>query len=197
MSDRDISLNLKWFGENRERVVGWMKTLLKDVPEDEQNFLLMDSTHTVSVSENLSVNAKGYNPDFDFDKQIRLMYLFSAQMKQPVYYRLINGNTCTLVRSITDIKAMTLSVKEMNIKDKVVFIADKGFFSSENVAMLDEENLSYIIPLKRNNPLVDYSPLERNGFKKEMKYFIFQERYYLVLCLRAGKLYLYCVRSTK
>ena len=84
MSDKDISLNLKWFGENRERVVGWMKTLLKDVPEDEQNFVLMDSTHAVSVSENLSVNAKGYNPDFDFDKQIRLMYLFSAQMKQPV-----------------------------------------------------------------------------------------------------------------
>jgi len=169
MSDKDISLNLKWFGENRERVVGWMKSLLKDVPEEEQNFVLMDSTHTVSVSENLSVNAKGYNPDFDFDKQIRLMYLFSAQMKQPVYYRLINGN-------ITDIKSMTLSVKEMDIKNKVVFIADKGFFSAENVAMMDQENLSYIIPLKRNNPLIDYSPLERNGFKKGMKYFIFQKR---------------------
>jgi hypothetical protein len=168
-SDKDISLNLKWFGENRERVVGWMKTLLKDVPEDEQNFVLMDSTHAVSVSENLSINAKGYNPDFNFDKQIRLMYLFSAQMKQPVYYRLINGN-------ITDVKSMTLCVKEMNVKDKVVFIADKGFFSAENVAMMEEEKLSYIIPLKRNNPLIDYSPLERGDFKKEMQYFIFQDR---------------------
>ena len=99
MSDKTISLNLKWFGENREMVVGWMKNLLKDVPEDEQNFVLMDSTHAVSVSENLSINAKGYNPDYDFDKQIRLMYLFSAQMKQPVYYRLINGN-------ITDVKSI-------------------------------------------------------------------------------------------
>ena len=88
MSDKTVSLNLKWFGENREKTVGWMKSLLSDVPENEQNFVLMDSTHAVSVSENLSVNAKGYNPDFDFDKQIRLMYLFSAQMKQPVYYRL-------------------------------------------------------------------------------------------------------------
>ena len=74
MSDKTISLNLKWLCENRERVVGWMKSLLGDVPEDEQNFVLMDSTHAVSVSENLSVNAKGYrvlrtqykyNPDFD------------------------------------------------------------------------------------------------------------------------------------
>ena len=57
-----------------------MKTLLKNIPENEQNFVLMDSTHTLSLSENLSINAKGYNPDFDFEKQIRLMYLFSAQM---------------------------------------------------------------------------------------------------------------------
>ena len=169
MSDKLISANLKYFGENREKVVGWMKTLLKDVPEDEQNFVLMDSTHALSVSDNLAVNAKGYNPNFDFEKQIRLMYLFSAQMKQPVYYRLINGN-------ITDVKSMSLCIKEMDVRDRVVFIADKGFFSAENVVAMEEEKLSYIIPLQRNNSLIDYSPLQRANFKKEMSYFIFQDR---------------------
>jgi hypothetical protein len=169
MSDKTISLNLKWFGENREKVVDWMRSLLKDIPENEQNFVLMDSTHVINVSENLSINAKGYNPDFDFDKQIRLMYLFSAQMKQPVYYRLINGN-------ITDVKSMSLCIKEMNVNEKVVFIADKGFFSAENVAMMDKEKLSYIIPLHRNNALIDYLPLQQGDFKKQMQYFIFQER---------------------
>ena len=62
----------------------------------------------------MAINAKGYHPDFDFEKQIRLMYLFSAQMKQPVYYRLINGN-------ITDVKSMSLCMKEMNIKEKVIY----------------------------------------------------------------------------
>ena len=119
----------------------------------------MDSTHSLSLSENLAINAKGYNPDFDFEKQIRLMYLFSAQMKQPVYYRLINGN-------ITDVKSMSLCLKEMNVKDKVIFIADKGFFSADNIAGMEKENLSYIIPLQRNNPLIDYAPLQRNDFKK-------------------------------
>jgi hypothetical protein len=169
MSDKTISLTLKSFGEQREKLVGWMKSLLSDVPKDEQNFVLMDSTHTMSVSENLAINAKGYNPDFDFEKQIRLMYLFSAQMKQPVYYRLINGN-------ITDVKSMSLCIKEMNVKDKVIFIADKGFFSAENIGMMDKEDLSYIIPLQRNNELIDYSPLQRNDFKKELQYFIFQDR---------------------
>jgi len=67
-------------------------------------------------------------------------------------------------------------MKEMNVKEKIVFIADKGFFSAENVAMMDEEKLSYIIPLKRNNSLINYSPLERGDFKKEMQYFFFQDR---------------------
>jgi len=97
------------------------------------------------------------------------MYLFSAQMKQPVYYRLINGN-------ITDVKSMSLCLKEMNLKDNVVFIADKGFFSAKNIDRPEDEKLHYIIPLHRNNPLIDYSPLEQNNFKKEMRYFIFQGR---------------------
>jgi len=96
------------------------------------------------------------------------MYLFSAQMKQPVYFRLINGN-------ITDVKSMTLCIKEMNVKDRVVFIADKGFFSKENIEMMNEEALSYIIPLQRNNSLIDYSPLQ-GDFKKNMQYFTFQNR---------------------
>jgi hypothetical protein len=169
MSDKIISLNLSRLGENREKVVGWMQTLLSDVSEHEQHFVLMDSTHTLSVSDHLAVNAKGYNPAFDFEKQIRLMYLFSTQMKQPVYYRLINGN-------ITDVKSMSLCIKEMNIKDRVVFIADKGFFSAENIAMLDEEKLMYIIPLHRNNSLIDFAPLQGSDFKKEMQYFIFESR---------------------
>jgi len=169
MSDKLLSATLKYFGENRETVVGWMKTLLNDIPENEQNFVLMDSTHSTSVSENLAINAKGYNPNFDFEKQIRLMYLFSAQMKQPVYYRLINGN-------ITDVKSMSLCINEMNIHDKVTFIADKGFFSADNVAAMDDEKLSYIIPLHRNNSLIDFSPLHHADFKKQMQYFIFQGR---------------------
>ena len=36
MSDKTISLNLKYFGENRQKVVHWMKTLLKDIPEKQR-----------------------------------------------------------------------------------------------------------------------------------------------------------------
>jgi hypothetical protein len=168
LSDKCITHILRTVGENREKVVGWMKSLLEDLPQEGNNFVLMDSTHTPSLSENLHVNAVGYNPDFTFKKQIRLMYLFSSQMKQPVYYRMVNGN-------MTDVKSMALCIKEFGESD-VIYIADKGFYSKENIAMLDSEKLQYIIPLRRNNPLIDFSVLQQPDFKRSIRFFSYQNR---------------------
>jgi len=44
----------------------------------------------------------------------------------------------------------------MKIKD-VIYIADKGFFSQENIEQLALQKLQYIIPLHRNNKLIDYA----------------------------------------
>jgi transposase len=115
------------------------------------------------------VNAKGYNPNHSFDEQIRLMYIFSAQRKQPVYYKLINGN-------ITDVTSMKQCVEELGI-EKVVFIADKGFYSKKNVEELKNNKLCYIIPLYRNNSLIDYSILLKANYKKEIEnFFLYQGR---------------------
>lgn len=169
ISDKQISHALKFMGENREALVSWMQAQLKIAGGSNNKFVMMDSTHVSSLSEQLGINARGYNPNHDFDKQIRLMYLFSAELKQPVYYRLINGN-------ITDISSMALCVKEMNVQS-VVFIADKGFYSASNIKQLTENTLHYIIPLHRNNSLIDFSPLLKANFKKEIKsYFTYQER---------------------
>ncbi|MFT4061933.1 MAG: transposase [Edaphocola sp.] len=168
IDDKLVSDMLKLVGENRTAVVAWMKSLLDKtgkgaVPPE---FVMMDSTHVFSKSELLTVNAKGYNPDFDFEKQVRLMYLFSAQTKQPVYYRLINGN-------ITDIKSMSLCIEEMNIQN-VIYITDKGFYSKENIAMMKAQNLQYILPLQRSNQLINYEPLQKANFKSALEYFIYQ-----------------------
>ena len=169
ISDKHLSEALKFVGQNRETLVDWMKQMLVESGQGNNKFVMMDSTHLSTASEQLGINAKGYNPSHDFDEQIRLMYLFSAQMKQPVYYRLINGN-------ITDTCSMSLCIKEMNVRN-VVFIADRGFYSEKNINELNNNKLQYIIPLRRNNQLIDFSPLKQANYKKEIgNYFIFQER---------------------
>ena len=168
-SDKDFSNALKFVGENREALTQWMKDLLNIEENHNNKFVLMDSTHVTSVSEHLGINALGYNPAHSYDKQVRLMYLFSAQLKKPVYYRLINGN-------ITDLKSMKLCIEEMKVKD-VIYMADKGFYSKENITMLDKEGLQYLIPLHRNNNLINFEPIKAGKIKIENKtYFIYQER---------------------
>lgn len=168
VSDKTISNMLKLIGERRTEVVGWMRSLLAKGSESIDEFVMMDSTHIVSKSGLLTVNAKGYNPSFDFEKQIRLMYLFSAEMQKPVYYRLVGGN-------ITDIKSMALCVEEMKIEN-VIYIADKGFYSKDNVAMMKKQGLQYIVPLRRNNKLIDHKPLRKSDFKTKLSYFIYRQR---------------------
>jgi transposase len=114
------------------------------------------------------MNAKGYNGAGDFGKQVRLMYVFQAKLSRPVYYRLINGN-------MTDISCMSLCVKELGITG-AVFIADKGFYSEKNIKALEGQGLYYLIPLRRNNPLVDYQPVSHRDFKKTGRYFMWQGR---------------------
>jgi transposase len=165
ISDKLFSASLKLEGQNREVIVEWMKQMACG----NIKFVIMDSTYASTVSEQHGINAKGYNPSHDFDEQIHLMYLFSSEMKQPVYYRHINGN-------ITDFSSMSLCIKEMNVKD-VVFIADKGFYRENNIGELDKNQLQYIIPLRRNNQLIDFKPPKQANFKKDIKnYFDYQVR---------------------
>lgn len=169
LDDKKISAVLKFVGENRTILVDWMKSRLNNMDLNLTNFIMIDSTHIPTLSENLHINALGYNPNHSFDEQIRLMYIFSAQLKQPVYYRLINGN-------ISDIKSMKKCVEELQAKN-VVFIADKGFYSKENTEMMDQNELEYLIPIKRNNAMIDFSVLSQSNFKEKIKtYFIYQNR---------------------
>ena len=64
LGDKCITKTLRTVGENRER----MRQLLDDLPEEGRNFVIMDSTHAQSLSDNLNVDAVGYNPDFTFEK---------------------------------------------------------------------------------------------------------------------------------
>lgn len=171
LSERQISHSLRFFGQNREKVVEWMRSLLDDSSEArmQDGFVMMDSTHVQSNSEKLAVNAKGYNSSFNFERQIRLMYIFSSHLRQPVYYRLINGN-------IVDSSSMPLCIEEFGLRN-VVFVADKGFFSNENVNMLDRKQLQYIIPLRRNNGLVNASLQRMLKLKKDAgNHFFYQGR---------------------
>ena len=166
---KNITQALCKVGENREAIVTWMQKRIASPAASLSNFLMIDSTHIPTVSGNLNINTPGYNPNSSFDKQIRLMYIFSSELKQPVYYRLINGN-------IADISSMKACVEELNVKP-VVFIADKGFYSKDNTIALRKNKLHFIIPVRRDSNLSDYTFFQNRDFKKGAKcFFAYQNR---------------------
>ena len=86
----------------------------------------------------------------------------------PVYYRLLPGN-------IREVKAYKNCLLEAGLKDAII-VADKGFYSEKNVDILLKENLRFILPLKRDNTLIDYSLLANNTFKEESNLFMHEKR---------------------
>ena len=122
-------------------------------------------THVISHSDNIEEAQPGYNNTMSFEPQVNLMYLFSLDQHEPVYYRLLPGN-------IRDVKAFALTIQECGIIG-VVLIADKGFYSKKNVRLLNEAHLSYTIPLQRGSSLIPYKSNEIENKNKWDGYFGF------------------------
>ena len=164
MTDKKSSTLLKQIGLKRDRVVNYMRSFIKG-----GDYILADGTHLISHSQNMTLAKQGYNSSQIHDPQINLMFLFSAKLKLPVFYRILPGN-------IREVKSFKLTIKESGLDD-VVIITDKGFYSDKNVDSLDSEQLKYIIPLRRNSLLISYDNIEtpkKEGFEN---YFRFHDRF--------------------
>lgn len=175
-NDKKFSEAYRSIGIRREAITGYLKSFIK--PNDH---ILVDLTNIFSASGQMRFSKEGYNADMIFDRQFNLLYIYSAQLVQPVFYKILPGN-------IKDVRGFKITLREAAIKDAIV-IADKGFYSKENVEFLIQEELHFIIPLQRDSKLVDYSKLD----KKTNKYFKFQERYiwYEIYTVESLTLYLF------
>jgi transposase len=100
-----------------------------------------------------------------FDKQFNLLYIYSATLQQPAFYKIYSGN-------IKDVTGFQLCLKESGIEDAVI-IADKGFYSEANFKNITDSNLKMIVPLRRDNNAIQYSKLKED----EMECFKFEDRY--------------------
>ncbi len=163
LSSASLSTFLKEFGKNRAAIVDFLKEF---IASDE--YVLFDGTSIVSNSMCMNINREGYNSHRRFDPQINLMMAFSASQHMPGYYRVIPGN-------IRDVVAFKQSVQESGIQNMTI-IADKGFGSQSNFELLDEHDLKYIVPLRRNNGMIDRTKLKSGNRADFDGHFIFKER---------------------
>lgn len=163
VSPRSLSELLFSIGMERGKMVDFMKNFVEG-----SEFLVIDLTHIFSLSENIISATTGHNSEEDYTPQINLVLLYSLDKLQPSFFRLVPG-------SIRDVSVIPVSLKEAGVK-KAVIIGDKGFFSDKNIKFLDTEVLDYILPLKRNSLLIDYSPIQSGDKKSFEGHFLFEKR---------------------
>lgn len=162
LSDKNITALLRSVGSQREQIVNCLKALMKG-----NSFILLDVTHITSFSEELDLAQVGYNSQRTFDPQVNLFFMFSTDLSLPVYYRLLPGN-------VRDVSAMKLSILESGLQN-IIIVADKGFCSQKNIADLDEAQLMYLLPLRRNSSLVNYTALHTNK-GQQLQYFLYKQQ---------------------
>lgn len=147
LSGSSMTSFLKELGSNREGQVAFMKEFVSG-----SEYIIFDGTRLVSYSDKMDLACVGYNHCEIKDPQVNLLYCFSlSPAKAPVYFRAVAGDK-------TDITAIKNSIRESGCEN-VILIADKGFGSATNYELMRENGISYIIPLKRNYDLIDYSEI--------------------------------------
>ena len=135
---------LRRIGMDRNSMVQFMKSMMKD-----DHYLAVDLTHVLSMSEGIISATLGHNSMEEYLPQVQVLFLFSLDHDSPTYFRIMPG-------SINSVASLAASIRESGVK-RIVLVADTGFYSSSNVGDLDSMGIFYIIPLKRNSKIIDYS----------------------------------------
>jgi hypothetical protein len=172
MSPKSISAMIEKIGADREKMVLFMRELPRTPSEN----LIVDITHIFSASENIEWLSIAHNAYDQFHNQLNMLLFFSNDRMKPIYFRLLPG-------AIRDVSA----IKETLIESKIshaIFVGDKGFQSDNNEKCFDDQGLEYILPMKRNNSLIDYEVMKEADRKKFDDFFFFQKRHvwYKVCC---------------
>lgn len=121
----------------------------------EGDFLLFDLTCIFSQSENLLLAEKGYNKDHLHLPQVNVALLYSVNNQLPAMIKVLPG-------SVRDIKSFKKTLEEISL-DGVTVVVDRGMASYDLVPVFKEKQMSFVLPLKRNFKVIDYS-LELNEF---------------------------------
>ncbi len=164
LSKNKLTSLLQNLGEERSKVASFMSKFI-----DGSEHLVFDTTHVTSCSRGVTMSEIGYNSAGSFEPQTNLFYVFSTDKQMPVYYRLFPGN-------ISGMSALKLCIKESGVTNAIA-IGDKGFCSEENMGALEESDLNYILPLKRNNKDISYERLESRDYDKAFDgHFFYRDR---------------------
>ena len=138
-----ITALLRRIGTDRGAIREYMK---ENLPSS--GLVMFDGHRLLSGSGTLEYARIGYDSRCRFLPQVNLLHMFSVRglVKLPVYYKQYAGD-------VPDVSAFSNIVTDAGVRNRaVIIIADKGFESELNVALLDDASLGYCSPCAAGAP---------------------------------------------
>lgn len=143
LSSQRISYLLREISKEKEAIFNFFTAWAKR-HRDANRFIVFDITSFSSYGKEIDFLEWGYNRDKEKMPQVNLGVVYGRPLDLPLFYSLYPG-------SIHDVTTLTNILTELNILSlsKTIFVLDKGFYSSANLAKL--KDIDHIIPLLRRN----------------------------------------------
>jgi len=131
--------------------------------------ILFDGASFISQFTRNPFVEKGYCPGNRGKDQIRLLYAFNKTTRFPIYFYVAPGN-------IHDVTLFRVAAGEIGVANCVA-IFDNGFYSKDNIDIILDSKMEFIVPLKRNTREVPedaklFSALE----KVKLQHFSYNKR---------------------
>ena len=141
LSPNTLSEKIRIIGSDHDAQYRFFRSLI-----NRDDFLLFDLSSIFSRSQNINLAEKGYNHEHRYIDEIGFALIFSGKRHMPVIMEPIPG-------SVRDMKAYDSVVDQYDLKNCVI-VADRGLASYD---MPKRKGISYIVAIKRNFKIIDYS----------------------------------------
>ena len=165
LSKNTLKTFLERLSLNREGMMNYMSSFHHF---NGDNILFDGASFTSQFTHNPFVE-KGYCPGNKGKNQIRLLYAFNKTTRFPIYFYLAPGN-------IPDVTLFEVAAGEIGVSNCVI-IFDNGFYRKENIDIILDSGIEFIVPLKRNTKEVPENAKPFSALEKvKMHHFNYNKR---------------------
>jgi transposase len=113
----------------------------------ESRKLAFDLSSIFSSSENINMVAKGHNADHIYLPQVNMALAFDLDQYRPVFLKPVEG-------SVRDVKSLRSVLDQIRFDG--ILVLNTGF-SSQDLAEIMRYGMKFVMPLRRNQDMIDYN----------------------------------------
>ena len=119
----------------------------------DEKHMAIDLSHLFSESQNIPWLEYGHNGDDVWRPQLGILMMWGTTTHRPGFLKLLPG-------AAHSAQCLANAVWESDLQD-VIAVIDKGFWSPENVRILEDADIHYAMALRRDLPIVQCVPHTR------------------------------------